>query len=73
MAVLANHLEDEEPNILTNKTCLPNKIQGFSHLEWSASIPYNMAEEPDDVQGDFTEKKLLFFCNINVFLFLKKH
>ena len=58
MAVLANHLEDEEPNILTNKTCLPNKIQGFSHLEWSASIPYNMAEEPDDVQGDFTEKLL---------------
>ena len=44
-------LEDEEPNILTNKTCLPNKMQGFSHLEWSASIPYNMAEEPDDVQG----------------------
>ena len=68
MAVLANHLEDEEPNILTNKTCLPNKIQGFSHLEWSASIPYNMAEEPDDVQGDFTEKKYYFFCNINVFL-----
>ena len=60
MAVLANHLEDEEPNILTNKTCLPNKIQGFSHLEWSASIPYNMAEEPDDVQGDFTEKLFSF-------------
>ena len=65
MAVLANHLEDEEPNILTNKTCLPNKIQGFSHLEWSASIPYNMAEEPDDVQGDFTEK--LFFLLVLFF------
>ena len=54
--VPANNLEDDEPNILTNKTCLPNKVQGFSHLEWSASIPYNMAEEPDDVQGK--EKKI---------------
>ena len=24
---------------------------GFSHLEWSATVPYNLAEEPDDVQG----------------------
>merc|ERR1711971_157490 len=24
---------------------------GFSHLEWSSSIPYNLAEEPDDVVG----------------------
>ena len=53
--VPANNLEDDEPNILTNKTCLPNKVQGFSHLEWSASIPYNMAEEPDDVQGNETK------------------
>ena len=53
----ANNLEDDEPNILTNKTCLPNKVQGFSHLEWSASIPYNMAEEPDDVQGK--QKKVI--------------
>ncbi len=22
---------------------------GFSHLEWSASVPYNLAEEPDEV------------------------
>ena len=24
---------------------------GFSHLEWSSSVPFNVAEEPDDVQG----------------------
>ena len=24
---------------------------GFSHLEWSASVPYNLAEEPDEVCG----------------------
>ena len=24
---------------------------GFSHLEWSSTVPYNLAEEPDDVQG----------------------
>lgn len=24
---------------------------GFSHLEWSASVPYNLAEEPDEVTG----------------------
>jgi hypothetical protein len=24
---------------------------GFSHLEWSASVPYNLAEEPDEVRG----------------------
>ena len=29
----------------------PSEGQGYSHLEWSASIPYNVAEEPDDVQG----------------------
>ena len=23
---------------------------GYSHLEWSSSVPYNVAEEPDDVQ-----------------------
>ena len=28
--------------------------QGYSHLEWSASIPFNVAEEPDDVQGEHT-------------------
>ena len=26
---------------------------GYSHLEWSSSIPYNVAEEPDDVQGKY--------------------
>ena len=29
----------------------PAKDNGFSHLEWSASVPYNLAEEPDEVQG----------------------
>ena len=24
---------------------------GFSHLDWSSSVPFNVAEEPDDVQG----------------------
>ena len=24
---------------------------GFSHLEWSSSVPYNLAEEPDEVRG----------------------
>ena len=24
---------------------------GFSHLEWSSSVPYNLAEEPDDCKG----------------------
>lgn len=28
-----------------------SKDNGFSHLDWSSSVPYNMAEEPDDVQG----------------------
>ena len=61
--VPANNLEDDEPNILTNKTCLPNKVQGFSHLEWSASIPYNMAEEPDDVQGKEKKFREINFVN----------
>jgi len=29
----------------------PINNSGFSHLEWSASVPYNMAEEPDEVAG----------------------
>lgn len=28
-----------------------NVAMGFSHLEWSASVPYNLAEEPDEVCG----------------------
>ena len=28
---------------------------GFSHLEWSSSVPFNVAEEPDDVQGKGSE------------------
>jgi hypothetical protein len=51
--VVANDIEDgEEPSILAIKTCVPAKaVDGFSHLDWSARIPYNLAEEPDDVQG----------------------
>ena len=34
---------------------MPKNLQevgaGFSHLEWSSSVPFNVAEEPDDVQG----------------------
>ena len=28
----------------------PLDCNGFSHLEWSASVPYNLAEEPDEVR-----------------------
>ena len=41
---------------ITNRMSLskdPSKRDstGFSHLEWSASVPYNLAEEPDEVAG----------------------
>ena len=52
---------DDEPSILATKSFLPSAQQqtvtknlpqeGYSHLEWSSSVPYNVAEEPDDVQG----------------------
>ena len=52
---LMNHLglnkKDNVPGIpetCTNESSLTN---GFSHLEWSASVPYNLAEEPDDCKG----------------------
>lgn len=51
--------EDDEPSILATKSFHPlmqqhqtPKIpsdQGYSHLDWCAN--YNVAEEPDDVQG----------------------
>ena len=28
-----------------------NLSEGYSHLDWSSSVPFNVAEEPDDVQG----------------------
>lgn len=36
---------------VVNETTKENDINGFSHLEWSASVPYNLAEEPDEVAG----------------------
>ena len=36
------------PKTCTNESTMTN---GFSHLEWSASVPYNLAEEPDDCKG----------------------
>ena len=36
------------PETCTNESAMTN---GFSHLEWSASVPYNLAEEPDDCKG----------------------
>ena len=42
-----------QQNNLTNESQVIEG-QGYSHLEWSASIPFNVAEEPDDVQGEIT-------------------
>lgn len=61
LQVVTNELDDEEPNVLTNKPMAANDGVGFSHLDWSAIVPYNMADEPDDVQGkksSFTVSKL---------------
>ena len=45
--------------------------QGYSHLEWSASIPFNVAEEPDDVQGEITHcSNPPFFVKFQVEFFL---
>lgn len=46
--------EDDEPSILATKSFHPlmhppKNDQGYSHLDWCAN--YNVAEEPDDVQG----------------------
>ena len=42
---------EDRPNLSPNPK--PNSTldcNGFSHLEWSASVPYNLAEEPDEVR-----------------------
>ena len=43
-----SELVSGSPETCTNKSVMTN---GFSHLEWSASVPYNLAEEPDDCKG----------------------
>ena len=46
---------------------------GFSHLEWSSSVPFNVAEEPDDVQGKgclkfiYSEKATKILLNLHLF------
>jgi hypothetical protein len=35
----------------SNNSTVEKDSNGFSHLEWSASVPYNLAEEPDEVCG----------------------
>ena len=56
VASLMNHLSlkrDKKKSIEGRETKLTeNSIaHGFSHLEWSASVPYNLAEEPDVCKG----------------------
>jgi hypothetical protein len=37
-------------NSSINKENTAKDLNGFSHLEWSSSVPYNLAEEPDEVK-----------------------
>ena len=41
----------EERLTVTTASPSADASTGFSHLEWSASVPYNLAEEPDQVRG----------------------
>ena len=41
---------EERANPKPNSTTTTLDCNGFSHLEWSASVPYNLAEEPDEVR-----------------------
>ena len=40
---------EERANPKPNSSTTTLDCNGFSHLEWSASVPYNLAEEPDEV------------------------
>ena len=46
-AVSMEDRANPKPNSTSTTTLDCN---GFSHLEWSASVPYNLAEEPDEVR-----------------------
>ena len=41
---------EDRANPKPNSTTTTLDCNGFSHLEWSASVPYNLAEEPDEVR-----------------------
>ena len=41
---------EDRANPKPNSTSMTLDCNGFSHLEWSASVPYNLAEEPDEVR-----------------------
>ena len=49
-SIKAARLKKAEKELL-QKDSKPLDATGFSHLEWSASVPYNLAEEPDEVEG----------------------